>query len=303
MSGRIASLLYCLLVAAATPAIATEVIEYNMRGSDRVRDLDLPTEPTDIATVDVPRLALYKPAGNGPFPALVLLHQCGGLRSANGRWQNLSMLDWAREAVGRGYVVLQLDSLEQRGAKSLCQGPQNDVFPSRGMRDALLAAAHVRKLPYVDPRRVAFAGYSWGGGIGLGIGNRRSSGVLDVPARYDAVASFYPPCIFHPKTGARYTVIMDGIDTPLLVLLGGRDNETPPQECTPGLASQKQGGAPVEWHLYPEATHCWDCKNLHGFKKVDIRGSNVEYLYDETTTRDSATRMFDFFEKSFAARK
>ena len=58
----------------------------------------------------------------------------------------------------------------------------------------------------------------------------------------------------------------------------------------------------MEWHLYPQATHCWDCRQLHGFKKVDARGSSVEYLYDEGVTRDSANRMFGFFEQAFGRR-
>ena len=300
MSKRIAGWLCWLILSASTPALAQS--EYSMQGANRARDLDLPKEVSSIAAASDPRLALYKPEGNGPFPALVLLHQCGGLRSANGRWQNMSMLDWAREGVARGYVVLLLDSFEQRGVDSVCQGPKGDVFPSRGMRDALQAAAHVRALPYVDAKRVAFAGYSWGGAVGVGVSSRQATTTLGIAERYNAVVVFYPPCVLHPKTGDRYTVLMSGIDSPLLVLLGGKDNETPPQECSDRLKPMKDAGAPVEWHLYPEATHCWDCKNLHGFKKVDIRGSHVEYLYDETVTRDSVNRMFGFIEKSFASR-
>jgi dienelactone hydrolase len=290
-----------LFVLVATSTFAQS--EYSMRGSNNAPDIALPTQPTDIATVQAPSLAIYKPVGDGPFPALVLLHQCGGLGSPGGSWQNVSILEWAREAVGRGYVVLQLDSFGPRGVRSVCLGPDKEVFPSRGMRDALLAAAHLRKLSYVDPKRVAFAGFSWGGAIGLAVSSRQSSQALGVTDRYDAVASFYPPCVARPKTGAPYTVIMGGIDRPLLVLLAGRDNEAPPQECTERLTLAKANGAPTEWHVFSDATHCWDCKNLHGFKKVDIRGSSVEYLYDEAVTRDSANRMFGFFEKAFAGSK
>jgi len=302
MMKRIESWLCVILLCAATPALAQS--EYSMRGATNARDLELPTEPSPIAAATLPRMALFKPDGAGPFPALVLLHQCGGLRSGNGRWQNMSMLDWAREAVGRGYVVLLLDALEQRGADTLCKGPKNDIFPSRGIRDALQAAAYMRSLPYVDPRRVAYAGYSWGAGVGLAVSSRQSAQTLGIAERYNAVVSFYPPCVYNPKTGAPYTTILKGIDSPLLVLLGGKDTETPPNECSDRLKPAQEAGEPVHWHLYSEATHCWDCKNLHGFKKVDaFRGADVEYLYDEAVTRDSAKRMFEFIEKAFANRK
>lgn len=282
----------------ACPAAAQKA--YDMRGSDRAPDLALPTEPTDIAGVSEPRLALYKPEGAGPFPALVLMHQCGGLGRPNGPWKNLSMLEWARVAVRRGYVVLQLDALNPRDVASVCMGPKNDVFPSRGMRDALLAAAHLRSLPYVDPKRVAYAGFSWGGGVGLGVSSDKSTDVLKVPQRFNAVAAVYPPCVYYPKNGAPYTPIQPKVDMPLLVLLGGRDNETPPADCNRLLAPLKEAGEKVEWHLYPDATHCWDCKNLHGRTKTDIKGDLVEYLYDEAVTRDTESRLFRFFERSFA---
>lgn len=297
---RFCRYLCCLLFSIATPLYAQS--EYHMRFSDKAPDLVFPTDITDIATVETPRLALYKPAGNGPFPALVLLHQCGGL--GQGRRPNLSMLDWAREAVSRGYVVLQLDSLNPRGVDTVCSGPKNDVFQSRGVKDALQAAAHLRKLSYVDPKRVAFAGYSWGAGNGIMAASAKAARAVGVTDRFQAMASFYPPCVNYPKNSPPYTLVLTEVDTPLLVLLGGEDTETPPQECIDRLKPLKEGGAPVEWHLYPDATHCWDCKQLHGFTKKDnFRGVLVEYLYDETVTRDSSKRMFEFFDKAFSTKK
>ena len=143
-----------VLLGARSAALAQAVGEYTLAGAKRAKDLRPPAAPSDITAATTPAMALYKPAGNGPFPALVLLHQCGGRRG------NLSMLDWAKEAVARGYVALLLDGLGQRGAERLCQGPQADVFPSRGVRDVLLAAAHLRALPYIDKTKVALVGFS-----------------------------------------------------------------------------------------------------------------------------------------------
>lgn len=248
-------------------------------------------------------MSLFKPDGPGPFPALVLLHQCGGLRNPNGNWQNLSMLNWAKEAVGRGYVVLLLDSLGPRGVDTACFGPKGGVNFARGLKDALLAATHVRQFDFVDRKRVAFAGYSWGAGVALMAGSRRAAAALGMTDRYDAVVSFYPPCYLVPANGSPpYTLVLDQIDRPLLVLLAERDNETPPKECVSRLSPQKTAGAPIEWHTYPEATHCFDCENLNGRRKVDVRGNTVEYLYDKSATADAARRMFSFFEKAFASR-
>jgi dienelactone hydrolase len=50
---------------------------------------------------------LTKPQGDGPFPAVVLMHGCTGI----GKHQE----DWAARFASWGYVALQVDSLGPRG--------------------------------------------------------------------------------------------------------------------------------------------------------------------------------------------
>ena len=63
------------------------------------------------------------------------------------------------------------------------------------------------------------------------------------------------------------------------------------------LESLRAAGAPVEWHVYPETTHCWDCQHLDGYSKTDVRGNNVVYRYSRETTQDSKRRLFEFLQK------
>ena len=95
---------------------------------------------------------------------------------------------------------------------------------------------------------------------------------------------------------------MGSIDIPLLVLAGGKDVETPAQECVEHLEPLRVQGQPVVTHAYEDATHCWDCKNLNGFSKTDIRGTKVTYRYDAEATRDAEERMFAFFEQHLGPR-
>lgn len=274
-----------------------------MRGStSRAKDLTLPTQTTSFGTSHAPQMALYKPEGEGPFPALVLLHQCGGLRNARGNWQNQSMLFWAQKAVERGYVVLQLDALDQRGADSVCLGPKEGVNFFRGAKDAFQAAEHLSKLPYVDAKRIGLAGYSWGAMVALTVASKGWAAALATGPRFAASVSFYPGCMrIAPPMGPAYDIAQLDIDRPQLTLMGELDNETPPSDCIPRLEAAKALGAPVEWHLYPSITHCWDCANLHNFNKVDVRGNRVTYLYDKAITSDSEKRMFEFLAKSMPA--
>jgi dienelactone hydrolase len=93
------------------------------------------------------------------------------------------------------------------------------------------------------------------------------------------------------------------IDSPLLVLMGEKDTETPPTECVSKLETARGAGAPVEWHVYPGITHCWDCENLNGVSKVDSRGNQVVYYYDRTATQGLAQCMFDFLQRTLNTRQ
>ena len=40
------------------------------------KDLEFPAKPSRLSFSSTPEMALYKPDGRGPFPAVVLHHQC-----------------------------------------------------------------------------------------------------------------------------------------------------------------------------------------------------------------------------------
>ena len=257
-------------------------------------DLTFPVEAEPASAIAGPRMAMLKPDGAGPFPAVVLFHQCSGL--------NATLVDWAKEAVARGYVVLLVDSLGPRGVTSVCGGPKAGVNFARGTRDALQAAEHLRRQPFVDRDRVALVGFSWGAMVGLLASSRHYAAALDAGPGFSAVASFYPGCFrIYPANGAPpYEILNPDIAQPLLVLMGEADTETPPAECISRLEAAKTSGAPVTWQVYPAATHCWDCRHADGLSKIDSRGHAVTYRYDDAVTRDSRDRLFDFLKAALA---
>ena len=280
-----------ILFAAGTLALAQQPM---------ARDLQFPAEPVAFSAIDRPQMALFKPAGAGPFPALVLVHQCGGLGT---RKPNESMLTWAKEAVARGYVALLIDSLGPRGVDTVCYGPKGGLVFARGVRDALQAAEHLQRFDFVDKKRVALAGYSWGAMVSVLASSARWSGNALPGVRFAAAVAFYPGCFtIRPPTAAAYEIVQPDIDRPLLVLAGGQDTETPAEECVAKLGEAKASGAPVEWHVYPQATHCWDCRNLDGFSKTDVRGNSVTYRYSMDYTTDSLQRMFQFLDRAMPSR-
>ena len=55
---------------------------------------------------------LRKPGGPGPFPAVVLMHGCGGIQPGNEIWAS-DLTTW-------GYVTLLVDSFTPRGLNVRC---------------------------------------------------------------------------------------------------------------------------------------------------------------------------------------
>ena len=121
----------------------------------------------------------------------------------------------------------------------------------------------------VDSTRVGQIGFSWGAMVGVTMSSQEVAAALSTGERYAAVASFYPKCNYagEVKFTKPFEFLRADTDKPLLVLMGELDNETPPADCIPRIAALQAKGAPVESHLYPATTHCWDCSSLNNFRK------------------------------------
>ena len=262
------------------------------RAATVAEDLTFPAIAEAAGQLSSPRMALLKPAGEGPFPALVIMHQCSGPKEA--------VVSWAHKAVARHYAVLLVNSLGPRGVMSVCDGPQAGVNLFRGTRDALQAAEHLRHQPFVDNDRIALLGFSWGAMVALLASSPHYVEAMRAGPGFSAVASFYPGCfrIFPPNGRPPFDPLNDDIARPLLVLMGGEDTETPASDCLDKLEALGNAGVPIEWLLYPQATHCWDCKQFNGFSKIDARGHHVEYRFREDVTQDSENRLFAFLDRT-----
>lgn len=268
-------------------------------------DLVFPASITPIADANYPKMLLLKPDGDGPFPAVMLGHQCGGLvfSKTNPQAANWSMLDWAKRFHEAGYVTLLIDFMGPRGAQQVCQGPQAGVTLGRTVKDFYQSADFLRKLPYVNPDQVAMVGYSQGALIALFNNSKSFREEFRQSRGFDAYVSFYPPCRIMSLGPNRFAidVVQKDMEKPHLFLLGGADNETPPADCEALLAPVKSSGKPVQLHTYPDETHCWDCKNLNGFTKPGRLGT-VTYIYSETATLDSFQRTKAFLAESLKPR-
>ncbi len=274
-------------------ASAQSFQERILSSASQAPDLKFPDEAKELSASSPLAMAIYKPAGSGRFPALILVHTCGGLRP--------EIRNWTKQALSRGYVVFVIDSLGPRGLKTVCH-PPSPVSIWRGVKDSFQALDHLKRFEFVDPDRVGLMGFSWGAMVGLLASSKAVANVFSPSKRFAAVASFYPGCYF-PASGTRGEIefLRTDTDRPTLVLMGELDTETPPADCLARLEALKDRGGPASWHLYPKATHCWDCSSLNNLSKVDSFGHKVVYFYDEQVTNDSSRHAFDFFADHLAS--
>jgi dienelactone hydrolase len=103
---------------------------------------------------------LYKPAGSGPFAAVVGLHGCGGLKNvpAEALYEQ-----WGEILSRAGYIVLLVDSFRPRGRNSLCSDLGVGLLRETP-RDAIGGMNYLRTRPDVRPDSIAIMGWSYGGG-------------------------------------------------------------------------------------------------------------------------------------------
>jgi dienelactone hydrolase len=201
---------------------------------------------------DVPRRAaridgyLTRPKGSGPFPAVVVLHSCLGLRADRAAMAKL--------LAGWGYVGLFVDDFATRGLTETCAVD----FPE-GVADAFGALGYLAGLPDVDKDRIAVIGYSQGGDTALrvAVGSSAAGFALPQTLRFKAAAAFYPPC--GNLAGA-------AIRLPTLILIGAADTVTPAAQC-----QQLAGGPPAgkaKLVIYPNAGHVFDDPAFAGGRSV-----------------------------------
>jgi hypothetical protein len=133
--------------------------------------------------------------------------------------------------------------------------PQTRGEDAAPLQRTLDASSYLSKLDFVDADRIALAGF------------------------------YFPPPAGPQRSGIEF--LKPDTDRPLLVLMGGADNETPPADCLPRLTALKDQGVPVEW----------DRSELNGNTKKDWRGETITYRYSKEATADSTRRAFEFLAK------
>jgi dienelactone hydrolase len=203
---------------------------------------------------------LFTPGGAGPHPTVILLHGCSGVTR--------SVTAWAAWLVSEGYGALVLDSFSGRGLSTVCGHPQTLTGDVRAS-DVFAAVARLKAVTGVDGTRIAAMGFSHGGWTAVWAWRTQDR---HPEASIRTLIAFYPAC--GPTLPA-------GDAPPLLMLLGGRDDWTPPEPCLKMADAARKAGRAVSVVVYPEARHAFDAANLLHPVHVAVarggKGATIEY--------------------------
>ena len=260
-----------LIIGTVTLAAAADTVTFQGTTKTKVGDLVMLTGK------------LTKPQGDGPFPAIVMLHGCRGIDKAQDAW--------AERFASWGYVALQVNSLAPRGEKDICATPFIIPFPTR-VQDAYDSKAYLAGLPFVDRNRIAVAGWSHGGALTIAsVSSRNYSAWAALNMAYFArkpEAPFQAAVAFYPWICVAQ---LNDSEAPLIILTGEVDVVAPVAFLKSNMPSEKTTHE-VILKVYPGAYHTFDSEG------TDVKTpSGVRYKYDPSAAADAIVQVKEFLAK------
>jgi carboxymethylenebutenolidase len=217
------SLIAVILLLFALPAIAAEnkTVSYQS-GDETVQAL------------------LYTPAGKGPFPAIIVIHEYWGLN------------DWVKDQAAKladlGYVALAIDLYRGKVATTpdMAHELMRGVPEDRAKRDLHAAFEFLQSQPDVKKDHIGAIGWCMGGGYALDVALQEPTLAADV-INYGHLAT-------DPEA-------IKKINAPILGLFGGQDQGIPPADVKKFGETLDKMGKKIDVKIYDDAGHAFENPN------------------------------------------
>ena len=192
---------------------------------------------------------LYTPAGNGPFPATIVIHEYWGLN------------DWIKEEASKlsdeGYVALAIDLYRGKVATTpdMAHEIMRGVPEDRAKRDLNAAFEFLASQADVKKDRIGAIGWCMGGGYSLDVALQEPTLAADV-INYGHLATD--------------SDALKKINAPILGLFGGQDHGITPDDVHKFEQQMKQLGKKIDVKIYDDAGHAFENpNNENGYRPAD----------------------------------
>ena len=192
---------------------------------------------------------IYTPAGKGPFPALIVIHEWWGVN------------DWVKEQASKlsdqGYVTLAIDLYRGKVATTPDEAHQimRGVPEDRAKRDLHAAFEFLASQPNVRKDRIGAIGWCMGGGYSLDVALQEPALAADV-INYGHLAT-------DPQA-------LKKINAPILGIFGAQDKGIPPADVKKFGETLDSMGKKIEIKIYDDAGHAFENpNNKEGYRPTD----------------------------------
>jgi len=166
--------------------------------------------------------SISEPSGQGPFPAVIVLHTSGGLRDFE--------RNYARKLSGQGYVAIAVN------------------WSSGGGTNTTDAYEYLVARPDVDPKRIGLVGFSKGALEAFWLSSRLS--IMESDYQISGVVSYYiGHSIVAWSKWAKHP--------PTLFLHGDQDLYVEPIEIINYCQERKKNNVVCEYQIYKGAKHAF----------------------------------------------
>jgi carboxymethylenebutenolidase len=206
---------------------------------------------------------LYAPAGKGPFPALIVIHEWWGLN------------DWVKEQASKfadqGYVALAVDLYRGKVADNsdMAHELMRGVPEDRAKRDLRAAFDYLAAQPNVKKDRIGSVGWCMGGGYSL-----------DVALLEPTLAA----TVINYGRLATDPAELKKINASILGSFGAKDSGIPPEDVKKFGAALENLGKKVQIKIYPDAGHAFENpNNKQGYRADDAADAwkrTLDFLAD-----------------------
>lgn len=207
---------------------------------------------------------LARPAGDGPFPAVLVCHENRGLTE--------HIKDVTRRAATAGYVGLAVDLLSHQGGtdaigdESQVPGILSNTPQEQFVQDFVSGWRWLQSQAYTQTDSVGMVGFCFGGGVTWRV-------AIGLPELRAAVP-FYGP---HPSAGE-----VADIQAAVLAIYAGNDDRI--NQGIPDIeAAMQQAGNTYEKVIYPNTDHAFH--------------NDTGTRYNPEAAQDAWARTLDWFDR------